>query len=111
MLIVKGETLLERYFDDLPDNYFLSASDTGYVNDEICLAWARHFVQYSRPSDPSEKRLLFFDGFDSHCTQEFLQILGDHGNPLSPAISYISFFTTTRRWLLPAVQALARGGC
>ena len=37
LLIIQGSQYLVRYFIDLPDRYYITISDTGYANDEICL--------------------------------------------------------------------------
>jgi hypothetical protein len=120
MLIVKGEVILERYLNDIPDDYLLATSDTGYTNDEISVMWARHFVQYSKPENPSEKRLLLFDGFDSHCTREFLEILEHHDVIPYRLPSHTSHFLQPldvgcfqpyKHWHAEAVDAATRTGC
>jgi hypothetical protein len=47
MVIIKGAALLERYFTDLPDQYLVGRSSSGYTNDELSLEWAKHFVRES----------------------------------------------------------------
>lgn len=44
MIIIEGEAFLERYFIDLPDNYLVAHSTSGYTYDELSLAWVKHFV-------------------------------------------------------------------
>ncbi|EMD61768.1 hypothetical protein COCSADRAFT_95765 [Bipolaris sorokiniana ND90Pr] len=78
MVIIEGDAFLERYFTDLPDNYLIAYSDSGYTNDQLSYEWVKHFVQQSQKHTQGVYRLLLFDGFDSHCTQEFLEVLEDH---------------------------------
>ncbi|EMD62898.1 hypothetical protein COCSADRAFT_93060, partial [Bipolaris sorokiniana ND90Pr] len=33
IIIIKGDALLERYFTNLPNNYLIAYSDSGYIND------------------------------------------------------------------------------
>jgi DDE superfamily endonuclease len=75
MLVIQGSQFLARYFTDLPDQYCIATSDTGYVNDEICLNWVKHWEKESRTMQQGVWRLLLFDGFDSHLTKEFLDVL------------------------------------
>jgi hypothetical protein len=120
MIIIKAQIMMERFFEDLPDDYLLTTSDTGYVNDEICIEWARHFIKYSKPINASEKRLLLFDGFDSHCTKEFLEILEDHHVIPYRLPSHTSHFLQPldvgcfqpyKHWHAEAVDAATRSGC
>ncbi len=39
MVIIEGAALLERYFTDLPDQYLVARSNSGYTNDDLSLAW------------------------------------------------------------------------
>ena len=37
IVIIKGAALLKRYFTDLPDQYLVTRSSSGYTNDELSL--------------------------------------------------------------------------
>jgi len=48
MLILTGSVILESWFDNsLKDKVAITVSETGYSNDDISLAWVKHFEQYS----------------------------------------------------------------
>jgi hypothetical protein len=37
MVIIKGAALLKRYFTDLPDQYLVARSSSGYTNNKLSL--------------------------------------------------------------------------
>ena len=37
MVIIKGAALLKRYFTNLPDQYLVARSSSGYTNNELSL--------------------------------------------------------------------------
>lgn len=43
MIIVKAATILEGWIMDLPDDYLMHKSETGYSNNETSLDWIKHF--------------------------------------------------------------------
>jgi hypothetical protein len=120
MMIIEGVALLERYFVDLPDNYLIAHSTSGYTNDDLSLEWVRHFERKTRQCLQGRYRLLLFDGFDSHCTQEFLEILEDNdiiAYRLPPHTSHflqpldVSCFQPYKHWHAEAVDQATRTGC
>lgn len=74
MVILSGVQHLESWYREtaLEDDTLIGVSDTGYNNDELALAWLRHFDRFSALRQRGVYRLLSFDGFGSHCTREFL---------------------------------------
>lgn len=120
MVIIEGAVLLERYFTDLPNGYLVACSDSGYTNDDLSLEWARHFVRQTQKHLKGVYRLLLFDGFDSHCTQEFLEYLEDHkviAYRLPPHTSHflqpldVGCFQPYKHWHAQAVDNATRTGC
>jgi hypothetical protein len=120
MIIIEGTAFLERYFTDLPDNYLVAYSTSGYTNDELSLEWAKHFVRESQKYLNGIYRLLLFDGFDSHCTQELLEVLEDHkviAYRLPPHTSHflqpldVGCFQPYKHWHAQAVDHATRTGC
>src|SRR2546421_1481481 len=120
LVILEGSSFLERYFPDLPDNYLVAMSDTGYINDEVGLEWAKHFLHYSARSQKGAVRMLLFDGFDSHCTKEFLEVLEDnkvipyrlppHATHLLQPLD-VGVFQPYKHWHAEAVDDATRSGC
>ncbi|EDN03891.1 predicted protein [Histoplasma mississippiense (nom. inval.)] len=50
----------------------IATSDTGYNNDQISFQWIQHFHRSTKARTKGTHRLLLLDGFDSHCTFEFM---------------------------------------
>ena len=70
--------LHEGLTDNLPSNYLVGTSTSGYVTAESLLAWARVFVQVSRAGIPDEYPIiLFMDGYVMHLDNAVLQYLQD----------------------------------
>lgn len=73
MLILKGEVLLETYFDDsLSDETLLVISPTGYTNEGLRIKWLIHFHNQTYSKCKGQYRILIFYGHRSHCSEEFL---------------------------------------
>jgi hypothetical protein len=120
LIILEGSAFLERYFTDLPDEYLVAMSETGYNNDELGYAWAKHFVRYSAQNQKGNVRMLLFDGFDAHCTREFLEVLEDnrvipyrlppHSSHLLQPLD-VGPFQPYKHWHAEAVDMATRLGC
>ncbi len=80
MVVLPGKNVLEVWVTntDLPANFSLAVSDSGYANDEISLHWLEHFEHHSALRQQGEYRLLIFDGYGSHLTVEFIQFCDTH---------------------------------
>lgn len=95
-------------------------SDTGFNNDRISLEWVKHFGQQSRTMLKGTHRLLLFDGFDSHLTKEFLEVLEankvipyrlpPHATQLLQPLD-VGCFQPYKHWHVEAVDAATRTGC
>jgi DDE superfamily endonuclease len=74
MLVLKASSLYEKWVvDELNDNTALAYSETGYSNDDINLAWLRHFNKVIRTKVRGLFRLLLLDGFTSHIEYDFVE--------------------------------------
>jgi hypothetical protein len=80
MVILAGKNVLEVWVTntDLPGNFSLAVSDSGYANDELSLRWLEHFEHHSALRQQGEYRLLILNGYVSHCTVEFIQYCEAH---------------------------------
>ena len=73
MLIFKGAYHLRKYFEnDIDDNVLFARSDTGFTNDKLTLSWLKHFDKFTKNRTKGLYRMLIFDGYGSHVTQEFI---------------------------------------
>lgn len=51
IVILDGVNILEKWVkNNLPDNIDFTTSPTGYLNDDIILAWLKHFGYHSKKS-------------------------------------------------------------
>jgi hypothetical protein len=74
---MQGKVFLQKHFNNrLPDGSILTFSETGYINDQLCLEWIRHFDKGTKDPirHPIQARLLIMDGHGSHLTFEFMDI-------------------------------------
>jgi hypothetical protein len=63
---------MDAYFpEDLEDDTVIDMTDSGYTNEQVALQWLQHFIQHTSASSESEKKLLLFDGHNSHTTKGF----------------------------------------
>jgi hypothetical protein len=70
-LIFAGKVLISTWYTDLPRNWVIGVSPTGWINNELALAWLKHFNAYTEASSAGAYRLLIIDGHESHCLVEF----------------------------------------
>ena len=72
-LIMKGEVLLEKHFNNsIHDNTILASTTTGFTNDKLTYRWLEHFEGLTKPAlRGSRWRLLVMDGHSSHLSEHF----------------------------------------
>ena len=59
--------------NDLGNETLLAVSDTGYINDDIALAWIKQFDKLSARRQVGAVRMLVLDGHTTHLGMEFVQ--------------------------------------
>ena len=73
MLTFKGAYHLRKYFEnDLNGDTYFTRSESGFVNDKLIMKWLRHFDKFTKNRTKGKYRLLIFNGYGSHETQDFL---------------------------------------
>jgi hypothetical protein len=70
-LIFAGKVLISSWFTGLPRNWVVTVSPTGWTNNDVGLAWLKHFDAHTKASSAGAYRLLIIDGHESHCSIEF----------------------------------------
>jgi hypothetical protein len=70
-LIFAGKVLISSWFTSLPRNWIITVSPTGWINNDLALAWLKHFDAHTKASSAGAYRLLIIDGHESHCSVEF----------------------------------------
>jgi DDE superfamily endonuclease len=74
MITFKGAYHLRKFFkNDMDGNILFSRSDSGFVNDKLTLRWLQHFNEFTKNRTAGRYRMLIFDGYGSHITQEFVE--------------------------------------
>jgi hypothetical protein len=69
-LIFAGKVLISTWYADLPCNWVIAVSSTGWINNILALAWLKHFDIHTKASSAGVYRLLIIDGHESHCSVE-----------------------------------------
>ena len=92
IIIVKAVTILESWIMDLPDNYLMHKSKTGYSNDEISLDWIKHFNKMTQEQAKGKWRLLLMDRYESHFTREFIEYTTSNKIQLQALSLYTTHF-------------------
>jgi hypothetical protein len=70
-LIFAGKVLISSWFSDLPRDWIITVSPTGWINNDLALAWLKHFDAHTKASSAGAYRLLIIDGHESHCSVDF----------------------------------------
>ena len=79
MLIFKGAYHLRKYFDNnINGDTLFARSETGFTNDILTMAWLKHFNNFTAPRTRGAYRMIIFDDYGSHITQDFLQYCWDN---------------------------------
>jgi len=122
MIIISGIIHQEHWYTEtkIPDDYYLSVSDTGYSNDFLCMKWLGHFDLYSAQRQIGAYRLLLLDGYGSHCTREFIEYcdnakiipfcLPPHTSHLLQPLDVV-VFQPYKHYHSEAIEAATRTGC
>jgi hypothetical protein len=79
MLILKGDVLLEKYFEnDLENETLLATSSSGYSNEGLAMKYLIHFHNNTFTKCKGQWRMLIFDGHGSHVSEDFLLYYWEH---------------------------------
>lgn len=80
IVIIPGEEHQQRWYtqSNVPGNYQIGCTSSGYTNDEIHLQYIHHFIRWSARSQTSRYRILFLDGAKTHLTEDFLGECSDN---------------------------------
>jgi hypothetical protein len=114
-LIFAGKVLISTWFYDLPRDWVIQVSSTGWINNDLALAWLHHFDSHARPV--GEYRLLIIDGHESHCSVAFQDLCKEkkiitlcmpaHSSHLLQPLD-VACFSPLKRKYGDAISALAR---
>jgi DDE superfamily endonuclease len=71
-IILAGQHHLSAWYsEELPGDWVISVSDTGWTTNELGFQWIQHFERHTRSSTTGGWRLLVIDGHESHNSLQF----------------------------------------
>jgi len=121
LIVLSGQLHLEGWINnELDGDTLMAISDSGYTNDEISLAWLKHFDKFSAKRQTGAWRLLLLDNYGSHATKELLDYSDEHKILLyflPPHATHflqpldVVVFQPYKHWHAEAVDAATRTGC
>lgn len=121
-IILSGTVHLTKWYTipSLHPRTTISVSPTGYSNDELTIAWIKHFEDRTASRTIGGWRLLILDGYGSHKTKEFIDFCEEkHIIPfgLPPHITHILqpldvvCFQPLKHYHAKALDVIVRDGC
>jgi hypothetical protein len=73
MIIFKGAYHLSKNFDnDLDGDILFARSESGFTTDRLGLKYIEHFDRFTKKSTIGLYRVIIFNGYSSHVTQDFI---------------------------------------
>lgn len=123
-IILCGVVHMAKWYSEatgsLDPDTSISATPTGYTNDEISLEWIKHFDRLTKDRVVGKKRLLIIDGHGSHHTKEFIGYCDEHDIipfGLPPHLTHrmqpldVVCFQPLKHYHAKAIDLVVRDGC
>ena len=71
-LIFAGKYHLSAWYEaEIPRDWAIAVSDNGWTNNELGVAWLKHFDAHTKTRVVGTRRLLILDGHESHQSLQF----------------------------------------
>ncbi|KAM9936706.1 hypothetical protein OXX80_003745 [Metschnikowia pulcherrima] len=78
-VILKGQSYMEAWFDEIPDDWHIKVSPKGWTSNEIGIQWLQNvFIPMTNRQTKGDYRLLVLDGHASHVSVGFNKICEKH---------------------------------
>jgi hypothetical protein len=79
-IIFAGQYHLQAWYegDDIPGDWPISLSDSGWTNNELGFEWLLHFNRHTEAKTKGSYRLLILDGHGSHTALKFIDFCKEH---------------------------------
>lgn len=92
LILLKGVKHQMRWYTQtsIPGTWSIGVSKTAYTNDEIAMAWIKHFERWTAHRQVGTWRLLILDGHNSHCTPQFLEYAELHNIKITVFPSHLT---------------------
>jgi hypothetical protein len=115
-LIFAGKVLISNWFtEDLPRDWVIQVSPTGWTNNDLALAWLKHFNSHAKPV--GVYRLLIINSHKSYCSVAFQDLCKEkkiiticmppHSSHLLQPLD-VACFSPLKRIYSDEISALAR---
>ena len=89
---MKGSRIMDAWFNEQWDeNTTFISSSTGVSNNTIGLYFLQHLINVTNASPFSKHKILLYDGYDSHCTDEFKHMAINNNIILFQFSSYLTY--------------------
>jgi hypothetical protein len=92
-IILSGSVYMAKWYsiDTLDLKTSITMSLISYANDEISLAWLKHFDICTKDQTYRRAKLLIIDGYESHHTKQFIQYCEDNRIILFGLLLYLTY--------------------
>jgi hypothetical protein len=72
-VIFAGKHHLSAWYesDDIPGDWAIAVSENGWTNNDLGVAWLKHFIKHTTDRRVGARQLLILDGHGSHISNEF----------------------------------------
>ena len=77
-VIFKAKHHDSAWYEDLPYDWAIGVSDSGWTNNELGVAWLRHFIKHTAHRKVGVYQMLIIDGHESHISDEFQDICDEN---------------------------------
>jgi len=120
IFVAKGAMILEPFLIDLPSDWAVTMSESGYANDDIMILYIQHFNKFTAKRQKGSVRLLLMDNYGSHLTKEVIEYCEFHNIiifTLIPHTSHIiqpldvGVFQQYKHYHSEALDDAYRSGC
>jgi hypothetical protein len=78
LIVVAKHHISAWYEENLPSGWALSVSDNGWTTTDHGELWLRHFIKHTDDRVVGTRRLLLFDGHNSHKTAKFNDLCAEN---------------------------------
>jgi hypothetical protein len=79
-IIFQGKTYQSLWYKEpkLPRQWVIAVLENGWTNNQLGIAWIKHFDAYTKEGIVGAYRLLILNGYESHSSAEFEQYCADN---------------------------------
>ena len=92
-IILAGKRRMQNWFNSkLESSTIFDMSDSGFTNDRIGVSQLKHFIQCTNSGPTALKKLLLYNGYSLHDTEEFKQLAQENNIILYMFPPHLTYF-------------------